>query len=150
MHRNRIVHAGTLAVFALLAGCATVRSWWPFGHHEAPAPQPVTELVVTAPEGAAPAAVLQYLERNTLVVDLGSVPDRGRILLQPGEGRAWPARIALRMRPGRFGEVEVRGAQRLLLPVAAGTAAVTAELPPGIYTPGTTQLLISWGAGGEF
>jgi hypothetical protein len=150
MHRNRVIHAGTLAVFALLAGCTTMRSWWPFDRHDAPAPQPVTELAVGAPEGGA-SQVLQYWERNTLVVDLTSAASRGRITLQPGEGRGWPARIALRMTPRRFEELEVRGAQRLVLPVAAaGTTAVTAELPPGIHAPGTAQLVVSWGAGDEF
>jgi hypothetical protein len=151
MHRNRAIHASTLAVLALLAGCATVRGWWPFGHHDSQAPQPVTDLVVGLPDGAAPQPVLQYRERNTLVLDLTGVADRGRITLQPGADGNWPARIAVRMMPRRFGELEVRGAQRLVLPVAAaGSAAVTAELPPGIYAPGTAQLAVSWGASGEF
>jgi hypothetical protein len=38
-----------------------------------------------------------------------------------------------------------------VLPVAAGsTGPVTADLPVGLYAPGTPELLVSWGAAGSF
>jgi hypothetical protein len=59
--------------------------------------------------------------------------------------------MAVRMAPQRFETLEVRGAQRLVLPVAAAaTGAVTAELPPGTYEQGTTELTLSWGASSAF
>jgi hypothetical protein len=100
--------------------------------------------------GAAP-AVLQFWERNTLVVDLQNVAGAGQAVLVRRAGNSWPARIAVRMAPQRFETLEVRGAQRLVLPVAAeGTGAVTAELPPGIHDQDTAALTISWGGKGAF
>lgn len=151
MLRNRLVRAGTVASLAALAGCATLHSVSPFAHREAPPPQAVAELAVEPPQGGAPPVVLQYWERNTLVLDLTSVDSQGQVTLRPGTGRNWPARMAFRMAPQRFGELEVRGAQRVLLPVAAGgTGPVTAELPPGSYARDTAQLVVSWGASGAF
>lgn len=95
--------------------------------------------------------VLQYWERNTLVVDLTSVAGTGRVTLRPDADRGWPMRIAFRMSSRRFEELEVRGAQRVLLPVAAGSSELmTADLPPGLYPAGTPELLVSWGAAGSF
>ncbi len=135
----------------MLAGCTTLRSHWPFAHHAAPRPLAVAELDVGLPQQGTPPVVLQYWERNTLVVDLTSVASAGRITLRPGAGRSWPVRIAFRMSPRRFAELEVRGAQRMVIPVAAGgTAPVTAELPPGVYQQDTPELSVSWGAAGSF
>src|SRR5690349_6674861 len=109
MHRNRaiVLLAGVLA----LSGCATVKSHWPFGHAKAAAAEPVRELAVKVPDDQMP-IVLQYWERNTLVLDLQAVPSAGTVTLSREEGHRWPARLALRMAPARFEVVEVRGAQR--------------------------------------
>ena len=50
------------------------------------------------------------------------------------------------MHPGAVGMLEVRAAQRSALPItpAAGKP-VDLELPPGVYTPTTPQLTVSWG-----
>ena len=48
--------------------------------------------------------------------------------------------------PGAIGVLEVRGAQRVILPISAGGKPVDLELPPGVYTPTTPQLTVSWGA----
>jgi hypothetical protein len=148
---NRVLLAGLAAGVLSLAGCATVRSHWPFARHAPPQPAAVAELDVGLPPQGAPPVVLQYWERNTLVVDLTNVAAQGRITLRPGAGRGWPVRIAFRMLPQRFAELEVSGAQRLVVPVAAGaTAPVTAELPPGVYQQDTPELVVRWGAAGEF
>lgn len=151
MHRNRVSGSWLLAGALLLSGCATVKSHWPFGKAAAPAPQVVSELELKLPaDGAAP-VVLQFWERNTLVVDLQNVASAGQVVLVRRTGNSWPARMAVRMAPQGFETLEVRGAQRLVLPVAAsGTGAVTAELPPGTYDQGTAALTISWGAKGAF
>jgi hypothetical protein len=132
----------------LLAGCASLSRLWPFGHDER-APDLVSELSIdTQGQGA---MLPQYWMRNTLVVDLTNVPASGSATLRAGEGRPWPARIALRMGPQRFGAVEVRGAQRVVMPVAsASSKPVTAELPAGIYDAATRELKLSWGAAGSF
>jgi hypothetical protein len=149
--RNRMRVAGLAACVLLFAGCASVRSHWPFARHAPAAPEAVAELEVGLPEQGTPPVVLQYWERNTLVVDLTSVAAQGHVTLRPGAGRGWPVRIAFRMPPRRFAELEVRGAQRLVVPVAAGgTVPVTAELPPGVYQQDTPELVVSWGAAGSF
>jgi hypothetical protein len=156
MHRNCIRRPAacfiTLAAGALLLqGCSTLSSHWPFSRHAAPAPEPVAELQVERPGGGAPPVVLQYWERNTLVLDLNNVSSQGQVTLRPAEGRGWPARIAMRMPPRRFDELEVRGAQRVVLPLAAGSVdPVTVALPPGIYDGQTAEITVSWGASGSF
>ena len=150
MHRNR-VSPWLLAGALMLSGCATVKSVWPFGHRAEAAPQPVSELELQLPaEGVAP-VVLQFWERNTLVIDLQNVASAGRVVLARRVGNTWPARIAFRMAPNRFELLEVRGAQRVLLPVAAAAGeAVNVELPPGAYAGSTAALAVSWGAKGAF
>jgi hypothetical protein len=149
-HRNRAACAA-IAATLLLSGCASLRAHWPFGGHGAAAPQPVAELVVELPGQGAPPVVLQYWERNTLIVDLTSVAGTGRVTLRPNDERGWPMRIAFRMSPRRFEVLEVRGAERVLLPVATGSNdPVTAGLPPGAYGTDTNELLVSWGAAGSF
>jgi hypothetical protein len=151
MHRNRVSGGWLLAGALLLSGCATVKSYWPFQRTAVAAPPPVSELELKLPLEGAAAVVLQFWERNTLVIDLQNVPSAGQVVLVRRDGNSWPVRMAVRMAPQRFETLEVRGAQRLVLPVAAaGAGAVTAELPSGTYDEGTAQLTISWGAKGAF
>ena len=149
MHRNRailLLAAGLLAI----GGCATVKSHWPFGKARAVAPVPVQELRAEVSAGESSPAVLQFWERNTLVVDLTNVANAGQVQLIRDSARSWPVRVAFRMLPGRFEALEVRGAQRVVLPVSAGNGAVTAVLPPGAYDSSTTRLDLRWGAKGDF
>ena len=151
MHRNRVSGSWLLAGVLLLSGCTTVKSYWPFGKAAAAAPQPVSELELRLPATGAAPVVLQFWERNTLVIDLQNVASTGQVVLVRRAGNSWPARMAVRMAPQRFETLEVRGAQRLVLPVAAAASgAVTAELPPGTYEQGTAELTLSWGAKGAF
>ena len=151
MHRNRVSGSWLLCGALLLSGCATIKSHWPFGKAVQAAPQPVSELEVKLPAGSPAAAVLQFWERNTLVIDLTAVAATGRVELARRADNAWPARLAVRMAPQRFEVLEVRGAQRVILPVASnGPGVVTAELPPGTYTAATAALSLSWGAKGAF
>jgi hypothetical protein len=114
------------------------------------APEWVHELQVTAPAGEAMPVVLQFWDHNTRVMDLQEVPASGQIRLSPSEGGHWPARIGFRMSSRRFQQLEVRGAQRIVLNVAGEGTPVTAELPPGIYDAGTPELRIGWGGDGTF
>lgn len=149
MSRNRVLLV--IAAALLLGGCAAARSLWPFGGPAAVAQVPVTELALRLPpDGVAP-VVLQYWERDTLVIDLTAVGSAGGVTLLRQEGRRWPARIGFRMAPRRFEVLEVRGAQRAVLPVSAGDAApTTAVLAPGVFDDATGALEVRWGVSGAF
>jgi len=126
MYRNCRRGAYLLLALALtgpVTGCATVKSYWPWKAAPAAAPEPVRELAVNVPADAAMPVVLQFWERNTLVIDLQQVPPAGQFTLTREGDRAWPVRIAFRMSPARFETLQVRGAQRVVLPLAAVTAA---------------------------
>ncbi len=141
-----IALAAALAAVAGLSGCAQVRGLWPWHAKAAPAPTPVHELNVVVPADGGVPIVLQYWERNTLVVDLRDVPSRGQVVLQRREGQTWPVRISFRATPGRFETLEVRGAERALFPIAADRAApVTVDLEPSAYSATTPALDVSWG-----
>ena len=128
-----------------LAGCASVSKHLPWAHKAPPPPEISTALVVTAPDGAA-LTWPQVWQRNDVVLDMAGVAATGAAVVMPRTGLAWPVRVALRVTPGMTGTIEVRGAQRLLIPVAAtGTGSVDLELPPGVYVAATKQITLSWG-----
>jgi hypothetical protein len=136
-----------VAVLAALAagGCGHLPSLhWPWHHTSPPPPPPVHELDVSGAPAAD--AFPQSWKRNTLLVDLSAASGTGSITLKPVAGTVWPVRLAFRVTPGSIGVLEVRAAQRATLPiVAAGGKAVDLELAPGIYTPQTEQMTVSWG-----
>jgi hypothetical protein len=151
MHRNRASVLLLLAGALTLAGCATVKSHWPFGKAQAAVPQPVRELDVVVPQDQSMPVVLQFWERNTLVVDLQGASSVGQVTLVRREGQVWPVRIAFRMSPTRFEVLDVRGAQRVVLPVSSsGPGVVTVELPLGAYNESTASLTVLWGAKPSF
>jgi hypothetical protein len=129
---------------AALSACSSMTKLWPFGKRAAPGPTLVNEVVLEGVDGAAPAAT-QYWKRNTLVIDMQALSGTGRMIAKPREGTAWPIRVAVRARPGSFGEVEVQGTQRAILPVPdSGTRAVDFELAPSLLRTDTPQLTILW------
>ncbi len=138
-----------LAVALSLSGCSHLHfpsMHWPWHHKPAPPPPEVHELVETSESGAAQ-SFPQYWERNTLVVDLQGASGSGSVVLTPREGTTWPVRIAFKVMPGSIGELEIRAAQRTVLPITpAGTKPVYLELSPGIYVPKTPKITASWGA----
>jgi hypothetical protein len=138
--------ASILATFALSA-CSHLH--WPWKHHAPPAPASVNEVVVSSPGGGAAVEVPQYWKRNTLVLDLHALSGSGSILVQRRPNTTWPVRLALRVMPGSVGQVEVRAAQRMVLPVTTqGAKPVDLELPPGVYTAQTPEITITWGPAG--
>jgi hypothetical protein len=149
--RNGLFLLVTLACLGPVSGCATVQSWWPW--HSAPpaAPQPVRELNVSVPADMAMPVVLQFWERNTLVMDLQQVPPSGQIMLTRDGDKPWPARMAFRMSPSRFETLQVRGAQRVVLPLSTGDGGIVqAELPASAYDKDTRSLQVSWGTRDSF
>lgn len=138
--------AGLLVATLSLAGCSHFPSLhWPWHHKPAPPPPQVHELD-EASEGGAAASFPQYWVRNTLVVDLQAASGSGNIVLKPREGTTWPVRIAFKVTPGAIGELEIKAAQRTVLPITGeGSKPVYLELSPGIYITKSPQMTVSWG-----
>jgi hypothetical protein len=137
-----LAFAGSLG----LAGCASVAKHLPWGHKGPPAPEVSTALTVAAPDGA-PLSWPQVWQRNDVVLDMAGVAATGSAVVMPRSGLAWPVRMALRVAPGTIGSIDVRGAQRLVIPVpATGTGTIDLELPPGAYVAATKQITLTWGA----
>jgi hypothetical protein len=129
-----------------LAGCSHLR--WPWTHRPPPPPPAVHELVETSPDGRASLDFPQYWKRNTLVVDLQGISGSGGLVLRPRLGATWPVRLAVRVRPGSMGQLEIRADQRVVIPITTqGAKPVDLELAPGVYTPKTDEIRVSWGPG---
>jgi hypothetical protein len=145
--RNRLAVAVLVGGAVLVAGCSHFSSMrWPWGHKGEAAPSPVNELLETDTSGNA-ASYPQYWKRNTLVVDLHGVAAEGSLVLTPRAGTLWPVRLAFRMTPGSIAVLEVRGEQRMILPVAQeGRKPVDLELVPGVYSATTAQITVRWSA----
>jgi hypothetical protein len=140
-----VVVAALIAVALGLAGCKTLSRHLPWGHKAPPPPEVSTALVVTGPEGGA-LAWPQVWVRNDVVLDLSAVSGTGAALVMPRSGLAWPVRVALRVTRGSIGALDVRGAQRFVVPVPSGGAGtVDLELPAGVYVAATKQLTVNWG-----
>jgi hypothetical protein len=134
--RVRVTRVCAVALLALTAGCGH----WPFRRTPPPAPVPVHELDISG--GSYP----QYWKRNTLLVDLSAASGSGSITLRPVAGSDWPVRLAVRVTPGAIGALDVRGAQRVNLPISPTPAKpVDLELPPAVYAPKTAEVAVSWG-----
>jgi hypothetical protein len=138
-----LAFAATLA----LTGCASLSKHLPWAHKAPPAPEVATALTVAAPDGAT-LSWPQVWQRNDVVLDMAGVAATGSAVVMPRSGLAWPVRVALRVAAGSIGSIDVRGAQRLLIPVPAsgtGTGTVDLELPPGVYVAATKQITLNWG-----
>jgi len=135
----RALALGVLATGA--AGCSHLH--WPWHKQPRPAPQSVHYLDVS---GTGASAVLaQYWKRNTLVLDMSGASGSGSLTLRPPSD-GWPVRLAVRVMPGSLGELDVRGAQRVVLPIVpAGGKPVDLELPPAVYPPKTMEVTVTWG-----
>ena len=117
----------------------------PWSKKPASPPEPVHELAVMGADGAPATAFPQYWKRNTLVLDLQAASGAGSVTLKPGDSAKWPVRIALRVRPGSVGLLEVQAEQRMILPVAReGDKPIDLELVPGVYTPKSPQMIVRW------
>ncbi len=143
---NRIVVVVALAVSVSSCGSLQhAQKLWPFGKKAVPAPTAVNEVAFESAPGQA-LEVAQYWQRNTLVFDLQAMSGQGAVVARPREGTTWPVRVAIRTRPGSVGEFDVRGSQRVILPVPTeGTTAVDFELPPAVVRTDTRELAIAWG-----
>jgi hypothetical protein len=127
-----------------LAGCSHLR--WPWRPRPPPPPVAVHELIETSADGRSPVDFPQYWKRNTLVLDLQGISGAGGLVLRPRAGTTWPVRLAVRVRPGTVGQLEIRADQRVVIPITTqGAKPVDLELTPGVYTPKTDEIRINWG-----
>lgn len=129
----------------MVAGCGSMpHVSWPWAKAPVPAPQPVDELTFAT---GATAPIAQYWQGNTLILDFTAVPAEGQASATPTHARGWPLRMAARTWPGRFGALEVRGAQRALLPLTTdGHDTVDIPIPPEVFAAGTPRIELHWGA----
>lgn len=140
--------ATIVALLGLLAGCG---GWphlrWPWTAPARIAPEAAaSELVITGASGELVTAFPQYWQRNTLVIDMQSAGGAGSVTIAPRSGGTWPVRLGFRVRPGSIGTLDVRGEQRVLLPIASeGAQLIELELAPGMYSGGTERLSVTWG-----
>ena len=117
----------------------------PFYKKPKPVPEAVLELNLLNTDGST-ASFPQYWKRNTLVIDLSGVSGAGNVAARLPEETTWPVRLAVRVRPGSVGQVEIQGEERSVLPVTnEGTATIDLEIVPSVYTPKTAAIYISWG-----
>lgn len=140
--------------FALIAACLaitacssyTVSMGWPPIHKKPkPVPEAVHELNLLNADGSA-ASFPQYWKRNALVIDLSGVGGAGGFAARLPEETTWPVRMAVRVRPGSVGQIEILGEERSVLPVSNdGTSNIDLEIVPSVYTPKTAAIYISWG-----
>ena len=136
-----------VAAFCLaLSACGTLHmpKIWPFYKKPKPGPEAVNELTLVNADGSG-ASYPQYWKRNTLVLDLSGVSGQGSVAARLPEETTWPVRVAVRVRPGSVGQLEVQAEERNILPVTSeGTKVVDIELSPSLYTPKTAAIYISW------
>ncbi|MBV8146230.1 MAG: hypothetical protein JO184_14625 [Gammaproteobacteria bacterium] len=143
MRRVKGYRAGMWTALMVLALAVSGCSHWPWHKQLPPAPRSVHYLEVSGSDTAA--VLAQYWKRNTLVVDLTAASGTGSITLRP-PGDGWPVRVALRVTPGAVGELDVRGGQRVVLPIVpGGVKPVELQLPPAIYTAKTPEVAVAWG-----
>jgi hypothetical protein len=145
--RKRMAVAAALAACVLAGGCSHFSGvHWPWTQKPPPPPVAVNEMTVTTQSGA-PAPYPQYWKRNTLLIDLHTASAAGTVLVKPRPGGQWPVRIAFRVTPGSVGVLEVRGEERMVMPVAAaGAEPIDLELAPGVYIGTSVQLTVHWSA----
>ncbi|HEY5101901.1 MAG TPA: hypothetical protein VII70_03890 [Steroidobacteraceae bacterium] len=144
--RNGLGLAALMGTAVLLTGCSHLSGRWPFGHQTPAAPTSVLELGEVAGNGNR-ADFPQYWKRNTLLIDLHDASGEGSLILTPRSGTQWPVRLAFRVTPGAIGVLEVRGEERVVMPVVQeGRQPVDLELAPGVYTLTTVHITVRWGA----
>jgi hypothetical protein len=140
-------NATLLAALALsLSACAM---HWPWQRRPAPPPQPVQQVTIVADAPASATTILQYWDRNTLLLDLTAASGEAGAIVTPIKALGWPVRLEFRVQPGSIGRLEVLGAQRVLFEVPAQGAALLLKLAPSAYHADTAQITLRWSAAGD-
>ncbi len=140
------------SVSVLIPACSSMHApkIWPFYKKPKPAPEVVHEVDLVNADGT-PASFPQYWKRNTLIIDLSGASGTGSVTAKLPAETTWPVRVAVRVQPGSVQQVEVRGEERSVLPVAAeGTLPIDLEFVPSVFRPTTQAIYINWGTMPQF
>jgi hypothetical protein len=136
-----------LSLIALLGlGVSACALHWPWKRRPVPPPQPVQQLTIVPYAPLAATAILQYWDRNTLLLDLSAVGAEGSATLTPIKALGWPVRLEFRVQPGSFGQLTVVGAQRVVYSVPSQGAPLVLRLAPSAVHPDTGQITLRWSA----
>jgi hypothetical protein len=134
------------ALSLMLSACAL---HWPWKRRPVPPPQPVQQLSIVADAAGPAATILQYWDRNALLLDLTGVGGEGGAIVTPIKALGWPIRLEFRVRPGSMARLEVLAAQRVIYAVPAQGAPVVLKLAPSAYRADTAQITLRWSAAGD-
>ena len=133
-----------LAMLSLsLSACAM---HWPWQRRPLPPPPPVHQVTIVADAPVAATTIVQYWDRNTLLLDLTAVGGEGGAIMTPIKALGWPVRLEFRVRPGSIGRLEVLAAQRVVYGVPAQGAPLLLKLAPSAYHADTAQIMLRWSA----
>jgi hypothetical protein len=136
-----------LALIATLSlGLSACAMHWPWKRRPLPPPEPVQQVTIVPDASAAAATLVQYWDRNTLLLDLTALGGEGGATVTPIKALGWPIRLEFRVRPGSIGRLEVLAAQRVVYAVAAEGAPLLLKLAPSAYHADTTQIILRWSA----
>jgi hypothetical protein len=133
-----------LAMLSLsLSACAM---HWPWQRRPLAPPPPVHQVTIVADAPVAAMTIVQYWDRNTLLLDLTAVGGEGGAIMTPIKALGWPVRLEFRVRPGSIGRLEVLAAQRVVYGVPAQGAPLLLKLAPSAYHADTAQIMLRWSA----
>jgi hypothetical protein len=136
-----------LALIAMLSlSVSACAMHWPWTRRPAPPPQPVHQVTIVPDASVATTAIVQYWDRNTLLLDLTAASGEGSATVTPIKALGWPVRLEFRVRPGTFGRLEVVGAQRVIFAVPSQGAPLLLRLAPSAYRTDTAQITVRWSA----
>ena len=137
---------GAALAALLVMGCAHhPHLAWPWHAKALPPPSPVELIAIRSEDGVPLRAFPQYLERNTLLVDLSGAASTGTIVLTRREGMSWPVRLAFRVRPAEVRMLQIEADQRLLMPTSTEDGdTVTLPVAPGAYARDTPSIRVHW------
>jgi hypothetical protein len=131
------------ALSLVLSACAM---HWPWKRRPVPPPQPVHQVSIVTDASGSAATILQYWDRNTLLLDLSGVGGEGGATITPIKALGWPIRLEFRVRPGTIGHLEVVAAQRVIFAVQSQGDPLLLKLAPGAYRDDTAQITLRWSA----
>jgi len=131
------------ALSLALSACAM---HWPWKRRPVPPPQPVQQVSIVSDAAGPATTILQYWDRNTLLLDLSGAAGEGGANITPIKALGWPIRLEFRVRPSSIGRLEVVGAQRVVFAVPAQGAPLLLKLAPSAYRADTPQITLRWSA----
>lgn len=148
MHDRRVSSSSCnmalmVALSLALSACAM---HWPWKRRPVTPPQPVQQVSIVGDASAPAAAIPQYWDRNTLLLDLSGVSGEGGASIRPIKALGWPIRLEFRVRPGSMAQLEVRAAQRVLFAVPAQGEPLLLKLAPSAYHADTGEITLRWSA----